>query len=1250
MAKRRSIVKIKSPIEVPNLLDLQLKSFRAFLQEDVAKTKRKHWGLEAVLKETFPIESVDGTATLEYIYYTVGKQKYALDECKRKDFTYAVPLRVKLRLRTSTEVREQEVFLCDLPYMTPQGTFVMNGDERVVVTQMHRSPGVSFEESSQLYGKVSYRARIVPYYGSWLEFEFDQSKVLNVYIDRRRKFPVSVLLRAFGYSSDESILKIFGGTDTLKINKKSDLSNLGGRTIAEDIVDPESKQVLFEKYEVIAKTNLSRLEHVGLKKIKLVKEEIAEIVNTLKKDITTSKEEALIEIFRKMQPGNPATIENAEGYFQRLFLNPKRYDLQRVGRFIINRKLGMKISLDKRTLDKETAVKVVDYMFKLRKGDGEADDIDHLGNRRIRTVGELLQEQFRIGLLRIERVSRERMAVYDMESLMPHHLVNSKLISALIRDFFGRGSLSQFMDQTNPQAELTHRRRLSALGPGGLDRERAGFEVRDVHYSHYGRVCPIETPEGPNIGLITSLALYARINEFGFIETPYRKVKNKKVSNEVKYLTADEEDNYVIAQANAKLGKDNHFLDKEIFCRYKDGFIKANPSEVEFMDVSPQQIVGSSTGLIPFLEHDDANRALMGANMMRQAVPLMTTDSPLVGTGFEKKAVEDSGTIVLAEKDGVVRFVDAKSISVGTIEYGLTKFGRTNADTCVNQRPLVKIGDKVKAGDVLADGAATDGGELALGRNILVAFMPWRGYNFEDAIILSERLVKDDVFTSIHIEEFEVEARETKLGPEEITRDIPNISEEILRNLDDNGIVRIGAEVRPSDILIGKISPKTESELTPEEKLLRAIFGEKAGDVRDTSLKVPPGVFGVVINVEVFTRKEGATLSKEEKSRELKEIKALKKEYQSKINQLKKEKLSRLSELLLGEKLSAPLSDIDTEKILISDGVLIKDKHINKLNQCDLDVIKLLDNDSKEEEIFRVLKLYDDQIEEMIYEMDAAIHRVKKGDELPPGVLKKIIIHVASKRKIVAGDKMAGRHGNKGVISRIVHEEDMPYLPDGTPVDIVLNPLGVPSRMNIGQLLETHLGWAAKKLGFKIATPVFAGISEEEIRKFLKDADLPEDGKVTLYDGMSGEPFDQKVTVGYIYMMKLSHMVDDKIHARSIGPYSLVTQQPLGGKAQFGGQRFGEMEVWALEAYGAAYILQEMLTVKSDDVQGRTRIYESIVKGESSFQHGTPESLNVLLRELQGLALDVRIAKGEDLKEAKTKTTKAKKKGRARNV
>ncbi len=1248
MTRRRNIVKIKSPIEVPNLLDLQLKPFRDFLQEDTAKTRRKHWGLEAVLKETFPIESVDGSANLEYIYYTVGKPKYTLDECKRKDLTYSVPLRVKLRLRTSSEVREQEVFLCDLPYMTPQGTFVMNGDERVVVTQMHRSPGVSFEENSQLYGKVSYRARIVPYYGSWLEFEFDQSKVLNVYIDRRRKFPVSVLLRAFGYSSDENILKIFGGTDTLQINKRSDLSNMEGRVIAEDIVDSGSKQVLFEKYELITKSSLSRLENTGLKSIKLIREDIAEIANTLKKDSTSSKEEALIEIFRKMQPGNPATIENAEGYFQRLFLNPKCYDLQRVGRFIINRKLGMKVSLDKRTLDRETVVKVIEYMFKLRKGEGESDDIDHLGNRRIRTVGELLQEQFRIGLLRIERVSRERMAVYDMESLMPHHLVNSKLISALIRDFFGRGSLSQFMDQTNPQAELTHRRRLSALGPGGLDRERAGFEVRDVHYSHYGRVCPIETPEGPNIGLITSLALYAVINEFGFIETPYRKVKNGKVSNEIKYLTADAEDNYVIAQANARLDKDNYFMDKEIFCRYKDGFIKSDPSGVEFMDVAPQQIVGSSTGLIPFLEHDDANRALMGANMMRQAVPLMTTESPLVGTGFEKKAVEDSGTLVLAEKDGIVRSVDAKNMVVGTKEYSLIKFGRTNADTCVNQRPVVKVGDKVKAGDVLADGAATDDGELSLGRNILVAFLPWRGYNFEDAIILSERLVKDDVLTSIHIEEFEVEARETKLGPEEITRDIPNVSEEILRNLDDNGIVRIGAEVKPSDVLVGKISPKTESELTPEEKLLRAIFGEKAGDVRDTSLKVPPGEFGVVINVEVFTRKEGATLSKEEKSREFKEIKVIKKDYESKINQLKKEKLSRLSKLLLGEKISASLNDIDTDKVLISDGTLIKEKHLKKLERCDLDVIKLIDNEPKEDEIFRVLKLYDDQIEEIIYEMDAAIYRVKKGDELPPGVLKKIVIHIASKRKVIAGDKVAGRHGNKGVISRIIQEEDMPYLPDGTPVDIVLNPLGVPSRMNIGQILETHLGWAAKKLNFKIASPVFAGISEDEIRKFLKEAGLPEDGKVTLYDGMSGEPFDQKVTVGYIYMMKLSHMVDDKIHARSIGPYSLVTQQPLGGKAQFGGQRFGEMEVWALEAYGAAYTLQEMLTVKSDDVQGRTRIYESIVKGESAFQHGTPESLNVLLRELQGLALDVRIAKDKDLKDPKT--TKSKKKGRAKNA
>ncbi len=1246
MGKRRSFTNLKFPIKIPNLLDIQVSSFVDFLQEDAPKTKKKYQGLEAVLRETFPIESNDGTYRLEFLYYMVGKPKHSMLECKRKDFTYSVPLRIKVRLRTPKESREQEVYLCDLPYMTPKGTFILNGDERVIVNQLHRSPGVTFEEVVEPYGKVSYTTRIVPYYGSWLELEFDQSKVLNVYIDRRRKFPITVLLRAFGLSTDEAIIERFGGTETIAIERRSHWKHVIGKILAQELKDQETGQVIVEKYETVTQSHVQRLEKFDFKKVVIVKEDIAEIINTLKKDSSTNKEEALVEIFRKMQPGNPATIENAEGYFQRLFLDPKRYDFQKVGRYIINRKLGMKTRLDKRTLDKETVIEVIKYLLKLRHGEGEPDDIDHLGNRRIRTVGELLQEQFRIGLLRIERVSRERMSIYDMESVMPHHLINSKLISALIRDFFGRGSLSQFMDQTNPQAELTHRRRLSALGPGGLDRERAGFEVRDVHYSHYGRICPIETPEGPNIGLITSLALYARVNELGFIETPYRKAVNKRVTNEIKYLTADEEDKYVIAQANARLDDDGKFIDNEVFCRYKDSFIKADPKSVEFMDVSPQQIVGISASLIPFIEHDDANRALMGANMQRQSVPLLDSEEPLVGTGLEGKAAEDSGCLVLAEKDGTVHYVDSGKIAIGSQEYNLIKFSRTNSDTCINQRPIVSVGDKVKEGDVIADGSGTKNGELALGKNVLVAFMPWRGYNFEDAIIISERLVKDDVFTSVQIEEFVVEARETKLGPEEITRDIPNVSEEALKNLDESGIIMIGAKVNPGDILVGKISPKTESELTPEEKLLRAIFGEKAGDVRDTSMKVPPGVFGVIIDVQVFTRKEGATLTKEEKSRELRNIKALKKEYETKIKQLQNEKIQRLESLLLGKKLAAPLQDIDSGKTVIPEGVAITSKHIKNLDRCDLDVVKLSVDEEREDEIAKVIKLYDDQIEEVLYEMETEINRIKKGDELPPGVLKKILVYVASKRKIVVGDKIAGRHGNKGVVSTVVPEEDMPYLPDGTPVDIVLNPLGVPSRMNIGQILETHLGWAAKVLGINVASPVFAGISEEKIKSLLKEANLPEDGKIVLYDGRSGEVFDQKITVGYIYIMKLVHMVDDKIHARSIGPYSLVTQQPLGGKAQFGGQRFGEMEVWALEAYGSAYTLQEMLTVKSDDVQGRTRVYESIVKGETTFQHGTPESLNVLLKELQGLVLDVRTEKEKDAKSSE----KGKKREKVKNV
>jgi DNA-directed RNA polymerase subunit beta len=1114
--------------------------------------------------------------------------------------------------------------------MTEKGTFIINGDERVVVSQLHRSPGVSFEESKELFGKVNYSARIVPYYGSWLEFEFDQSGALNVYIDRRRKFLATVFLRALGLSTDDEIIKEFSGKEKIEITNKAQYRKLIGKVLAKDIKDSETGQIIIEKYERLTHTHISRLERSEVKRVVIFTTEIPELITTLKKDSTSSQEEALIDIFRKLQPGNPPTLENAKSLFERMFYDPKRYDLQEVGRYVINRKLGMKVPLTKRILDKATVIEVIKYLLKLKQGEGQPDDIDHLGNRRVRTVGELLQEQFRIGLMRIERVARERMTIYDMESVMPHHLVNSKLISSLIKDFFGRGQLSQFMDQTNPQAELTHRRRLSALGPGGLSRERAGFEVRDVHYSHYGRICPIETPEGPNIGLITSLALYARVNSLGFIETPYRKVKNGRVTNEIVWLTAEEEDKYIVAQANAPIDKSNRFTGEEVFCRYRDNFIKVSPQDVQFMDVAPQQLVGASAALIPFLEHDDANRALMGSNMQRQAVPLLVTESPLVGSGLEEKVARDSKAVVLAQKDGVVHYVDSQKIVVGSQTYNLIKFARSNSDTCINQKPLVKLGDRVRAGDIIADGVATKDGELALGKNILVAFMPWFGYNFEDAIVISERLVKDDIFTSVQVEEFSIEARETKLGPEEITRDIPNVSEDVLGNLDENGIVRLGAEIKPGDILVGKITPKTETELTPEEKLLRAIFGEKAGDVRDASLTVPPGVEGVVIDVKVFTRKEGARLSREERNRDLRHIKEIKKNYETKIKQLQDERFQRLSQLLKGKKLISPLLDSDTGRIVIPQDTTIGNKYLQHLSQCDLDEIRILDNEEAEQEALKVIKLYDDQLDELIYEMEREIDTIKRGDELPPGVLRKVVVHIASKRKSSVGDKMSGRHGNKGVVSLIAPEEDMPYLPDGTPVDIVLNPLGVPSRMNIGQILETHLGWAAKELGIKIATPVFAGIREEEIKELLKKAGLPEDGKTIIYDGKTGEPFHQRVSVGYIYMMKLIHMVDDKIHARSIGPYSLVTQQPLGGKAQFGGQRFGEMEVWALEAYGSAFTLQEILTVKSDDVQGRTKIYESIVKGENAFQHGRPESLNVLIKELQGLALDVRAVKLKD--------------------
>jgi len=1142
MNKRKSFAKLTDIFEMPHLLDLQLVSYKEFLQQDIPPQERKNVGLQEVFLEMFPIESFDRKFRLEFIDYSLGKSKYSIEECKRRGITYALPLRVNLRLVTPNDIKIQDVYFGEIPLMTPTGSFIINGDERVVVCQLQRSPGVSFEEELHPTGKKIFYGRIIPSRGAWLEFKYDLSETIIAYVDRRRNFPATQILRIMGYSTDEDIFKAFGG-------------------------------------------------------------EIPEILNTLKKDFTKNKQEALIDFYRKMRPTEPVTVEAAESLFYRLFFDRRRYDLSRAGRFILNRKLKMEVSQDNRILDSQTVVEVIKYLIRLRLGEGEIDDIDHLGNRRIKTVGELVQNQARIGLARLERSIRERLAILsDVDTVMVYHLINSKLFSTQIRDFFARSQLSQFMDQVNPLAELTHKRRLSALGPGGLSRERAGFEVRDVHQSHYGRVCPIETPEGPNIGLIASLTTFARVNELGYLETPYRVVKEGKATRKIDYLTADIEANKVIAQANVGLEEDGTFKLREVSCRYQGNFPKMPPSKIDYMDVSPKQIVSVAASLIPFLEHNDANRALMGSNMQRQAVPLMSTESPLVGTDMEKKVAIDSGAVLVAEEDGVVKYVDAKSIVIGNKTYELRKFKRSNADTTVNQKPIVKIGQKVKAGDVIADGMATKDGELALGRNLLVAFMPWRGFNFEDAILISEKVVKDDSFTSIHIEKFEVEARETRLGNEELTRDIPNVAEEALVNLDENGIVRIGAEVGPGDILVGKVTPKTESELSPEERLLRAIFGEKAGDIRDTSLTVPPGIEGVVINIELFQRKERGRTSKEEKKKELLAIKEIKQYYQNEINLVEQEKISKLSKIL----------------------------NIPKTKLMKMDIDSLIE---KNEEARKIANFFDSQIKDLALEEEQDIEKIKRGDELPPGVLKRVVVYVATKRKLSAGDKMAGRHGNKGVIAKILPEEDMPFLEDGTPVEIVLNPLGVPSRMNIGQILETHLGWAAKILGLRVSSPVFDGANEEEIVDMLKQSGLPPDGKVRLYDGYTGMPFDQKVTVGYIYMMKLIHLVDEKIHARSIGPYSLVTQQPLGGKAQFGGQRFGEMEVWALEAYGAAFALQEMLTVKSDDVAGRTRIYEQIVKGQQRLTSGIPESFNVLVKELQGLCLDIKTEKRSNQQE-----------------
>jgi DNA-directed RNA polymerase subunit beta len=1134
MIKRKNFAKIKEVYDLPDLLDVQLDTYREFLQIDVPNQEKKNQGLQEVFGEIFPIENADRSVKLEFISYSLGKPKYTIAESKNRSLTFAAPLKVKFRLTTPHETKEQDAYFGEIPLMTETGTFIINGDERVVVSQLQRSPGVSFEEELHPTGKKIFYARIIPYRGAWLEFKYDLTETITAYVDRRRNFPATQILRILGFSEDSQIFTAFG-------------------------------------------------------------KEHPEIINTLKKDYTKNKEEAYLDFYRKMRPTEPVTKEAAENLFYRLFFDPARYDLERAGRFILNRKLGMEVSLEKRILDSDTVIKVIEYLIKLNAGTGKIDDIDHLGNRRVKSVGELVQNQVRIGLSRVERSIKERLSILgDFDNLNVHYLINSKLLSNQIRDFFGRSQLSQFMDQINPLAEMTHKRRLSALGPGGLSRERAGFEVRDIHPSHYGRVCPIETPEGPNIGLIASLSCFARINSLGLIETPYRKVEDGRVTKKFEYLTADIEEDKFIAQADVPLDSEGYFVDKFVTCRYKDDFPKVPGKDVQYMDVSAKQLVSVAASMIPFLEHDDANRALMGSNMQRQAVPLMITEAPLVGTDMEGKVAQDSGTVVIAEANGKVTSVDAAAITIGKKIYHLKKFLRTNADTSINQRPLVKLGDHVEAGAPIADGIATKEGELALGKNVLVALMPWRGYNFEDAILISERLVKIDSFTSIHIEEFDIEAAETRLGNEEITRDIPNVSEEALRNLDEEGIIRVGAEVAAGDILVGKITPKTDSEPSPEERLLRAIFGEKAGDVRDTSLIVPPGVEGVVIDVHVFQRKDRGRKTKEEKTKELAKIRELKAYYKQEIEFLQTEKTLRLSQLL----------GIDKKKV-------------EKFDFSENEEAKILSAS------------FDEQMQELLAEEEQEIEKVRRGDELPTGILKRVVVYVATKRKLSEGDKLAGRHGNKGVVARIIPEENMPYMPDGTPVDVVLNPLGVPSRMNVGQILECHLGWAAKALGMHVSCPVFDGAKEEEIKELLKKAGLPEDGKITLYDGYSGEPFDQKVTVGYMYILKLIHLVDEKIHARSIGPYSLVTQQPLGGKAQFGGQRLGEMEVWALEAYGAAFTLQEMLTVKSDDVSGRTRIYEAIVKGEQRLTHGTPESFNVLIKELQGLCLDIRTEKAK---------------------
>ncbi len=1354
---RKSFAKLKHVIDIPNLIDIQKRSYDKFLQIDVSLEKREDIGLQGVFKSVFPIKDFSDTSSLSFVSYNLEKPKYDVEECRARGMTFAAPIKVLIRLEvydvneetgahSIRDIKEQEVYFGEIPLMTDSGTFIINGTERVIVSQLHRSPGVFFDHDkgkTHASGKLLYNARVIPYRGSWLDFEFDHKDVLYVRIDRRRKLYATVLLRALGYSTEE-LLNYFYDTEIIhfepskKYSRQVDYELLVGQRATRDIKHPKTKEVLVKKNRKFSKGAIRKLQESGVEMLPIdmdelvgkvsakdvidestgevllqCNEELSEekldelrdrgvekvevlfidnlnvgpyLRNTLLSDKLQGPDEAVMEIYRRLRPGDQPALDSAQLLFQNLFFNPERYDLSKVGRLKLNYKFKIDESIDTQVLTKRDILESVRYLIELRNGRGVIDDIDHLGNRRVRAVGELMENQYRIGLVRMERAIKERMSMsQEIETLMPHDLINAKPVSAVVKEYFGSSQLSQFMDQTNPLSEVTHKRRLSALGPGGLTRERAGFEVRDVHPTHYGRICPIETPEGPNIGLIASLSTFARVNEYGFIETPYRAVEAGNVAEEVNFYSALQEEGQIIAHANSEV-KAGKLAGDQVSSRKGSDIIMARPDDVTLMDVSPNQLVSVAASLIPFLEHDDANRALMGSNMQRQAVPLVRTTSPLIGTGMEGIVARDSGVTVVAKRDGIVDWVDANRVvvrpsyvnpkdaeSVRPDIYTMVKFQRSNQNTCMNQKPIVQTGDRVKAGDVIADGPATETGELALGQNVVVAFMPWGGYNFEDSILINEKLVKTDIFTSIHIEEYECVARDTKLGKEEITRDIPNVGEEALLDLDDSGIVRIGAEVKAGDILVGKITPKGETQLSPEEKLLRAIFGERAGDVRDTSLRVPPGVTGVIIGARVFARKG---TDKDDRAQQIEDTETalLLVNKRDEIKIISEAYYNKMRELLVGKATASRLVD-DKGKVLLPKGEKITNELLTEVPHKYWHEIQLDSGDGKIEEQLEQLAA---KREEDVYNIEAVysekIAKLTKGDELPPGVIKLVKVYLAIKRKLSVGDKMAGRHGNKGVVSRILPEEDMPYLEDGTPVDIVLNPLGVPSRMNIGQILEVHLGWAAKSIGNQIdaylqtnwsadvmrdklkklfpdqsafierlnqedvgrfagtlrqgihlATPVFDGADEHEIKASLKMAGLPLSGQARLIDGKSGEPFENAVTVGVMYMLKLHHLVDDKIHARSIGPYSLVTQQPLGGKAQFGGQRLGEMEVWAMEAYGAAYALQEFLTVKSDDVVGRTRMYESIVKGEHVLEAGLPESFNVLLKELQALCLDVEL-------------------------